>query len=351
MEISLSKDDMQKLISLNKIRKDNLFALSVFKKYLDEYNTLADKDSISEICRDCGTEEADAAAHIICAAFEIEDRDFAKKYIFGAIRKLSAEDYINDAYLRNIRFPTQKSGNWEFKTESYDAYRLVTCDDLKVFSDLTEIPQLGFFDKPFSFPAVLENGNEWMTLTPVDTDTAKEAIKNAHGKVITFGLGLGYFAYHAALKDETSSVCIVEKSKEVINLFSEYILPQFEPKRRKKIKIINADAFEYAKNEMARENYDTAFFDTWRDPSDGYGMYLRAKKIEKDIPHTEWYYWIEEYLISILRKKAYDEIWLGANAPEIASEIKNGYKISSFSDILSYLSKEKLKERAATEEY
>ena len=154
---------------------------------------------------------------------------------------------------------------------------------------------------------MLENDNEWMTLTPVDVDTCKEAIDAAHGNVITFGLGLGYYAYMVSEKENVKSITIVEKSKEVIELFKKYILPNFTNKE--KIKIVNCDAFEYAKYVMPIENYDYAFVDIWRDASDGTPMYEDMKKLERLSPQTKFSYWIENFLISYRRAGKFAVLW------------------------------------------
>ena len=135
-----------------------------------------------------------------------------------------------------------------------------------------------------------------MTLTPVDMDTSREAIFAARGRVITFGLGLGYYAYMAARKDSVESVTVIEKSEKVIRLFNKYVLPYFEC--GDKIRVICADAFEYAERVMPSENYDVAFVDTWRDASDGLPMYERMKPLEALSPHTEFHYWIERFILS-----------------------------------------------------
>ena len=92
---------------------------------------------------------------------------------------------------------------------------------------------------------------------------------------------------------------MVEKSEDVIALFKEFILPQFS--HPEKVKIVNADAFEYAKHTMPAEGFDVAFVDTWRDASDGAPMYERMKALEHLSPSTEFLYWIENFLISRLR--------------------------------------------------
>ena len=145
-----------------------------------------------------------------------------------------------------------------------------------------------------------------MTLTPVDLDTCDDAIEAAHGRVVTFGLGLGYFAYMASEKEDVESVTVVELSHDVIRLFETYILPQM--KHRDKIKIVNADAFEYAEHTMPRERFDYAFVDTWRDASDGAPMYRRMRELEKYSPDTRFDYWIENFLVSRLRAEKFSEL-------------------------------------------
>ena len=177
---------------------------------------------------------------------------------------------------------------------------------MELCDDLSEIPPLGFFTEKFDFPAVLEDGNEWMTLTPVDLDTCDEAIAAASGKVVTFGLGLGYYAYMVSEKPDVESITVIEKSPDVIRLFEKYIFPYFSHKE--KVRIILADAFEYAEHEMPKEKYDFAFVDTWRDASDGAPMYEKMRALEHLSPETRFEYWIENFLISRLRYLKFCEI-------------------------------------------
>ena len=75
---------------------------------------------------------------------------------------------------------------------------------------------------------------------------------SAFGNVLTFGLGLGYYAYMVSEKESVESVTIVEMNEDVIQLFKKYVLPQF--KNAEKIKIIKADAFEYAQQHILPVN-------------------------------------------------------------------------------------------------
>lgn len=281
---------------------DNFRLTQAYASYLEHFPEIITKDMIDSICEDGRIEKTDAIAAIISEIFALDndaDKRFFRNYVVPSIRILDAKRYTENPYYKNIKLPDVKRGSWEFKNETYAPYRAVICHDMIINDDFSEIAPLGFFEEAFSFPAVLEDGNEWMTLTPVDLDTCDEAIAAAHGRVITFGLGLGYYAYMVSLKDTVESVTVIEKSEKVIGLFREYILPQFS--HPEKIKIINADAFEYAELEMPREDYDYAFVDTWRDASDGAPMYKRMKPLEKLNPHTEFSYWIENFLISNIR--------------------------------------------------
>ena len=304
--------DREKLKRLEKRVELNYKITRLYALYLERFPEIITKEMIDTLCDDGQIDKKSAIVALLCEIFGIdaekssEDRQLIREYLTPSVRILNAEKYRNNSYYKNINIPSIKDGAWEFKFESYPAYRGVICHDMMLYPDMKEIPPLGFFCEDFSFPAVLENGNEWMTLTPVDLDTCEDAIEQAHGKVITFGLGLGYYAYMVSEKENVDSVTVVEKSAEVIRLFNKHILPQFPNKN--KIKIINADAFKYAEAQMPGECYDVAFVDTWRDASDGEPMYVKMKKLEQLSPDTKFLYWIENFLISRHRAIRYDNL-------------------------------------------
>ena len=297
--------DREKLKRLERTFELNYSLTRLYANYLENYNTIITSDMMHALCGDGSIDEADGFAAILCQLFGLDidgssdERALIRNYITPSVRVMDAERYVNNPYYRNIKIPDVKKGRWELKSESYPAYRGVIAADMIIRDDFTEIPPLGFFKEEFRFPAVLEDGNEWMTLTPVDLDTSDEAIESARGKVVTFGLGLGYYTYMVSEKDEVASITVVEKDPDVIALFREYVLPQFS--HPEKVHIVNADAFEYAEKEMPKERFDLAFVDTWRDASDGAPMYERMKRLEHLSPDTEFIYWIENFLISRLR--------------------------------------------------
>ena len=308
----MTLQEKEKLQRLEKTFELNFRITRLYATYLERFPEVISREMMDTLCSDGSVGYEDGFAAILCELFGLDfdggadERRLIRDYITPSVRVLDPKKYENDPYYKNIRIPNVKNGAWELKTEKYPAYRGVICDDMMIFDDFREVPPLGFFQEDFEFPAVLEDGNEWMTLTPVDLDTCEEAIERAHGKVVTFGLGLGYYAYMVSEKTDVDSITVVEKSEDVIKLFKTYILPQFS--HPEKVKIVNDDAFLYAEHTMPGEKFDVAFVDTWRDASDGAPMYERMKSLEKLSPDTEFLYWIENFLISRIRAVKFADI-------------------------------------------
>ena len=305
-------NDKEKLSRLRHVFDLNYRLTNLYALYLERFPEIITIDMIKTLTEDAAVDEKTALVALLSEIFALDDakgddRRLIRDYLAKSVRVLDTKKYLENPYYKNIRIENLRDGEWEFKLESYEAYRGVIVGDMSREADFTEYAPLGFFRERFSFPAVLENGNEWMTLTPVDLDTSDEAIARAHGNVITFGLGLGYYAYMVSEKPCVKAVTVVEKSERLIGFFKKHILPQFS--NGDKIRIINADAFEYAENEMPKESYDLAFVDTWRDASDGVPMYKKMKALEHLSPKTEFLYWIEGFLSSRIRALKFEELW------------------------------------------
>lgn len=311
--MKLTAKDKDKLLRLRQTFDRNYRLTKIYSEYLNRFPELITDEMIAALTEDGEIDSASAISAIIAEAFaldldgSIEDRKLYRDYIIPSVRTLDPNRYYSNPYWKKMKDITDGEGRWEIKCEQYPAYRAVVCDDVIINEDFSEIVPLGFFPESFDFLAVLEDGNEWMTLTPVDLDTCEEAISAAHGKVITFGLGLGYYTYMAAEKEDVESVTVVEISDEAISLFKKNMLPRFS--HPEKVKIVKSDAFDYAEHDMPKEHYDVAFVDTWRDASDGAPMYLKMKKCEKLNTGTHFIYWIESFLISRLRSLRFEEIW------------------------------------------
>lgn len=237
-----------------------------------------------------------------------------EQYLRKSIHCLSVEEYKGNPYYRNIHFPDLSFGRWNLTHTTYQAYEAFIYRDIILTKDFREIPQVGFFKDSFSFPAVQEDGREWMAIKPNEIETMRHAIDSVSGDVVTFGLGLGYYAYMISCKDSVRSVTIIERDASVIQLFTTAILPQFSEKE--KIHIIKEDAFVYMQKTMPREHYNYAFVDLWHDAADGLPLYERIKKIEKNFPDTIFLYWVEDTLQSAWRWNHYDAISREARSDE-----------------------------------
>lgn len=275
----------------------------LFKKLSVFINHEADfirPEFIESLCRDCDISKEEAYCFTLAASIDLDteknprDAEIFEEYFPDMVHLLKNKDYENNPYLKNIKIPTKKLGKWELCYKTYVPYQAFVFDDPKITRDGKIIPQIGFFEKEFSYPAVLESGTEWMLITPNEINTMRAPISGAHGKVLTYGLGLGYFAYMVSEKESVSSVTIVERDKNAISLFRDIILPQMP--RKDKINIICDDAFYFAETRLADSDFDFVFADIWHDPSDGVPAYKRLKETEKYLPSADFSYWIEKTL-------------------------------------------------------
>ncbi len=234
------------------------------------------------------------------------DSFIAEKYLQEGITRLSATEYISNPYYTHIAILEETTRHWQLTYDEYKPYEAFIYRDISLLDDYTEIPHLGYFEKSFRFPLVKQDGREWMAIKPNEIETMKAPLNEIKGKVITFGLGLGYFTFMASQKENVSDITVIELDKEVINLFNQYILPQFN--HPEKVHIIQADAFDFMQHQLPKLHLDYAFVDLWHDAADGLNMYLKAKKLEYLSPETHFLYWIEETLLSALRWNIFEEV-------------------------------------------
>lgn len=292
------------MLTPTEVKNFNALILQKLSLYLNLHSDFIEASIIHELVHECGLSVKEAFSLVLAqvCGLDIEENDADRQlyhyYFEEMIAVLDPSEYENNPYYKNIKIPNAKVGRWAFQQQKYKPYEAFVYKDLKKLADGRVLPQIGFFEKTFSYPAVLENNREWMLITPNEIETMKAPIVAAHGKVLTFGLGLGYYAYMVSEKENVSSITIVEKDANVIQLFKEYILPQF--KHKDKVQIVHEDAFVYAQNHLASEQFDVVFTDIWHDPADGVDLYLKMKTYEKLSPTSQFLYWIEDTMVCYL---------------------------------------------------
>lgn len=256
------------------------------------------KDEVLSFGEDCGLAPAEALAFLLAPYAGLdtennpEEREFFEKWWKPSFHASSPRPYLDDPYFKTVPFPEKKTGRWCYSRETIAPMELFVEGDMVLTkAGRRVLPQLAFFTEPYAFPAVFEDGRDWMSLAPNETLTLREPVERAHGRVLTYGLGLGYYPFMAARKEEVSSVTVVEREQAAIDMFREELLPHFI--HPEKITVIRDDALVFAANLKAGE-YDTVFADIWRDAGDGIPLYRELKKHENRSPGTDFSYWIEK---------------------------------------------------------
>lgn len=296
--------------------EDNLLVMELFSALLHERPCPFTPEEVEQFAQDLGMDAHRAFCALVCAVCGLDSdlnprhRRLAETYVQPALRRLDTAPYRADPFYRNIRLPEKARGEWRLTHQQYAPYELFCYDDTRALPDGREIPCIGYFTESFRYPAVLQKGRLWMAVTPNEVETMHADIAAARGNILVLGLGLGYYAYRTALMENVSRVTVVELDEDVIRLFEEEILPQFE--HREKIRVIHADAFAYVEKEAAGERYDFVYADIWHDVLDGTPMYLRFKALEGCVPGAEWRYWVEKSMLIWLRGLIREEIGRGS---------------------------------------
>lgn len=293
MKINLSKEDLKKVYQLFDYKEINIsvadLLLSIYeekgyfkgaKSPLDFYHKMVDFFGIP--------------------SEEKEERNILEKWLKPAIYPLNPTSFLNNPYFSHIDIKGKKIGKYTLEYLTYKAYQPLPLDDIQVDDKdyYLERTPIGYFQEDFKYLSLSYNGVTWMCITPNEINTMKPYIDSALGKVLVFGLGLGYYPYMISLKDNVKDIYIVELDQNIINIFKENILPLFEHKE--KIHIINADALSYIKS--IDNSFNTIFIDLWHNPEDGLPLYLYFKQFEKKYPKTKFQYWLEESLIALYRR-------------------------------------------------
>ncbi len=216
------------------------------------------------------------------------------------IVELEISPYEKNPYYERVKPEPFMSKEWTLGYEEHKPFEGFVYDEISVNPDdfYKEKTNFGYFKDHFRFLSLKQHGVTWMSITPHEIATMKEPVEKAKGDIVTLGLGLGYFAYMASLKKEVTKITIIEREETAIEVFEKRLLPFFPQKE--KIEIIQADAFAYLAKPSKR--FDYLFADLWHLPEDGLPLYLQIKNDESQFPDSIFSYWIEESILSLLRR-------------------------------------------------
>ena len=279
------------------LHDDNERLLTLISEYLTFTPDAIKPADVTALAADCALPLNDAymallAAHCGLDTSLPEDARLYRGYFPQMVRQHDPAVYKADAYFQAVKPLVGANAAIDLVYERIEPMELFVADDFRVDSEGRVLPQLGWFDRCFEFPSIREDGRVWMTVTPNEINTIQPAVHESRGKVLTYGLGLGYYAFHCLLKADVESVTVVERNPAVIDMFRRHLLPFFP--RQDALHIVQADAFDYAANIMPHEGFDTVFTDLWHDVADGLPLYQQMKVLE--VPGPQYLYWIEQTL-------------------------------------------------------
>lgn len=233
--------------------------------------------------------------------------DFFMNSLLNEGRVFDVSEIQDNPYVKDIDFKDRRSGDFEFRYHSFMPYELDIYDiPRKIIEYDVDIPRISCFTEKVEYPVIFQNNikSTWMSVSPNEINTMKQPIRNAKGKVLTLGCGMGYFAYMASLKADVESITIVEREQSVIDLFTSFILPQF--KTKDKITVIKDDAIEYMMN-LEDGLYDYCFADIWIGVMD-FEPYIETKEVCKRFRKMRMEYWIEDAFGILLSSHIYIEM-------------------------------------------
>ena len=210
---------------------------------------------------------------------------------------IEKKDYIDNPYLKNINFKDIKLKDFSYETVTIEKGYLFNIDEIQddKNKELNDYMILRAYKQDTDMMFLKQGKQEWMMASISEFRTNDPYAKKAHGNIITFGLGIGYFVYMASLNENVKSITVIEKSKEVIELFNQ-IKDQFP---NKDINIINGDAFDYF-NEQYLKQFDYIYVDIYQNNIDGRNM---IEKLLKQYlpPYDKCNFWIENSCLSIVK--------------------------------------------------
>jgi hypothetical protein len=98
-----------------------------------------------------------------------------------------------------------------------------------------------------------------MSNHPSETETNRDFLENANGDVLIFGLGLGLVIFPLLEDPEITSLVIVEKDPELIQIVGAIVKKH---DIHNKVVLIESDAFTFHQSIHYRK-YDTIYIDIW----------------------------------------------------------------------------------------
>lgn len=145
-----------------------------------------------------------------------------------------------------IEVPDGISGDWKVETFVIEKPEI---------SEMLSLVKYGRGVPPGTYKRLCRRSAVIMSNTPDEIRDFRSFVWKAEGSVLVNGLGLGVLLKALLDKVEVTSVRVVEKSADVINLVADTYL------KDSRVEIIHADAFEYKSPKGT--SYNAVWHDIW----------------------------------------------------------------------------------------
>ena len=133
-------------------------------------------------------------------------------------------------------------------------------------------------DGKYIFQTLTRDGKPIADNDPEKLTTHKAFFKNANGRVLISGLGLGNSLHEVLKKNNVKSITIVEHAQDIINLVGK----SFKDPR---VKIIQGDIFGY----IPKEHFDCIYHAIWSNKKEALSAAPARKKLKKKLaPFCSW---------------------------------------------------------------
>ena len=143
-------------------------------------------------------------------------------------------------------------------------------------------------------PALLRDGDTWMSITPLEYESQEIGIRAASGYVLIFGLGLGWAAAAACCIPGVRRVTVVEQDADVIALHENLgVFDQLPDAARAKLTIERGDAYAY----RPAQPVDLLMPDIWL-PLVGGDRVEEVRRMQANVRAARIYFWGQELEIA-----------------------------------------------------
>lgn len=174
-------------------------------------------------------------------------------------------------------------------------YRPVTCGRWALHPPANVLTR-GYWSPPGlnSVTALTQDGETWMSLTPLEFESQGIGVAMAAGHVAVLGLGMGWSAAASALRPAVTRVTVVERDPDVIALHRELGLFARLPNGvGDKVSIVRGDALDWTPNGPV----DLLMPDIWL-PLVSDGRVAQVRRMQGNVAARAIYFWGQEMEIA-----------------------------------------------------